>query len=162
MRFRFLFFFFSSRRRHTRSLCDWSSDVCSSDLESASDLIYEWDIETGIVLWFGHVDEHLEYEKGGFPRTREAWHSILHPLDRDRVEASVDRYLSAPRISAAPFFQEYRVQCQWGGWLHWIDRGKAVLDKEGNPCQWIGVISDISDRKEAEEQRNLALAREQA
>src|SRR5260221_5491410 len=26
------FFFFSSRGRHTRSLCDWSSDVCSSDL----------------------------------------------------------------------------------------------------------------------------------
>src|SRR3989475_3795753 len=28
----FLFFFFSSRRRHTRFDCDWSSDVCSSDL----------------------------------------------------------------------------------------------------------------------------------
>src|SRR5260221_5586772 len=27
-------FFFSSRRRHTRSLCDWSSDVCSSDLST--------------------------------------------------------------------------------------------------------------------------------
>src|SRR5262245_66669454 len=27
-----LFFFFSSRRRHTRCLSDWSSDVCSSDL----------------------------------------------------------------------------------------------------------------------------------
>src|SRR2546430_5586244 len=27
-----LFFFFSSRRRHTRFDCDWSSDVCSSDL----------------------------------------------------------------------------------------------------------------------------------
>src|SRR6266571_7845001 len=26
-----LFFFFSSRRRHTRLTCDWSSDVCSSD-----------------------------------------------------------------------------------------------------------------------------------
>src|SRR6201995_5481509 len=25
-------FFFASRRRHTISLCDWSSDVCSSDL----------------------------------------------------------------------------------------------------------------------------------
>src|SRR5690242_21478639 len=25
-------FFFSSRRRHTRLTCDWSSDVCSSDL----------------------------------------------------------------------------------------------------------------------------------
>src|SRR2546427_1912817 len=29
---RFFFFFFSSRRRHTRFDCDWSSDVCSSDL----------------------------------------------------------------------------------------------------------------------------------
>src|SRR5260221_2351314 len=29
-----LHFFCSSRRRHTRSLCDWSSDVCSSDLVS--------------------------------------------------------------------------------------------------------------------------------
>src|SRR5204863_1452559 len=27
-----IYFFFSSRRRHTRSLRDWSSDVCSSDL----------------------------------------------------------------------------------------------------------------------------------
>src|SRR5215212_956892 len=29
----FFFFFFSSRRRHTRCLSDWSSDVCSSDLQ---------------------------------------------------------------------------------------------------------------------------------
>src|SRR5690349_22975609 len=29
----YCYFFFSSRRRHTRSLRDWSSDVCSSDLE---------------------------------------------------------------------------------------------------------------------------------
>src|SRR5690242_20759352 len=29
-------FFFSSRRRHTRLTCDWSSDVCSSDLVEAA------------------------------------------------------------------------------------------------------------------------------
>src|SRR5882762_6251941 len=29
-----VYFFFSSRRRHTRFKCDWSSDVCSSDLMS--------------------------------------------------------------------------------------------------------------------------------
>src|SRR3989475_13036025 len=33
MYFFFFFFFFSSRRRHTRFDCDWSSDVCSSDLK---------------------------------------------------------------------------------------------------------------------------------
>src|SRR5690349_24930879 len=31
-------FFFSSRRRHTRSLRDWSSDVCSSDLTALTSL----------------------------------------------------------------------------------------------------------------------------
>src|SRR2546427_7916984 len=31
------FFFFSSRRRHTRFDCDWSSDVCSSDLRACSE-----------------------------------------------------------------------------------------------------------------------------
>src|SRR5256885_7057365 len=33
----FVFFFFSSRRRHTRLQGDWSSDVCSSDLPTMSD-----------------------------------------------------------------------------------------------------------------------------
>src|SRR2546429_2214063 len=32
--FYFSFFFFSSRRRHTRCSRDWSSDVCSSDLQT--------------------------------------------------------------------------------------------------------------------------------
>src|SRR5437763_14258120 len=42
------FFFFSSRRRHTRYIGDWSSDVCSSDLGGAArvELVSE-------VLWWG-------------------------------------------------------------------------------------------------------------
>src|SRR2546430_9518703 len=32
-------FFFSSRRRHTRFDCDWSSDVCSSDLETDTEVL---------------------------------------------------------------------------------------------------------------------------
>src|SRR5437879_8423901 len=34
----FFFFFFSSRRRHTRYIGDWSSDVCSSDLDGWQDI----------------------------------------------------------------------------------------------------------------------------
>src|SRR5260370_23034914 len=33
-------FFFSSRRRHTRFKCDWSSDVCSSDLAPGFEMHY--------------------------------------------------------------------------------------------------------------------------
>src|SRR5207249_5115402 len=36
----FIFFFFSSRRRHTRSKRDWSSDVCSSDLMATGSDIF--------------------------------------------------------------------------------------------------------------------------
>src|SRR5207247_5114657 len=35
----YVFFFFSSRRRHTRSTRDWSSDVCSSDLDPLGRLL---------------------------------------------------------------------------------------------------------------------------
>src|SRR5205085_3453489 len=45
----FNFFFFSSRRRHTRFDCDWSSEVCSSDLhhyerylDKLRSLLYRW------------------------------------------------------------------------------------------------------------------------
>src|SRR2546430_8679280 len=41
-----LFFFFSSRRRHTRFDCDWSSDVCSSDLATPG-LVTEMSIANG-------------------------------------------------------------------------------------------------------------------
>src|SRR5438477_9286408 len=62
-------FFFSSRRRHTRLTCDWSSDVCSSDLLSSGIelavragvdfpyLIYQWANEEPI-------DRIEEYRSG--------------------------------------------------------------------------------------------------
>src|SRR5206468_8022930 len=43
-----VFFFFSSRRRHTRSDRDWSSDVCSSDLHPGSGSGGSWRGALGI------------------------------------------------------------------------------------------------------------------
>src|SRR2546427_10571457 len=51
------YFFFSSRRRHTRFDCDWSSDVCSSDLERAEQISRIDALKIGFVqclaLWPG-------------------------------------------------------------------------------------------------------------
>src|SRR5256885_8185513 len=48
---RWLVFFFSSRRRHTRLQGDWSSDVCSSDLHPATTASPSWTAEEN------HVEE---------------------------------------------------------------------------------------------------------
>src|SRR6266481_1211384 len=65
MTFKICFFFFSSRRRHTRWNCDWSSDVCSSDLNNGFALLRLADIgETDIG---GHA-RHAEDAKRGRDR----------------------------------------------------------------------------------------------
>src|SRR5438046_4285520 len=52
------FFFFSSRRRHTRLVSDWSSDVCSSDLELdrllAAAVEGQVGLNNGIIFCCGH------------------------------------------------------------------------------------------------------------
>src|ERR1035441_10735165 len=50
------FFFFSSRRRHTRCLSDWSSDVCSSDLEIAQ----HFGLDPYQQYWFSTTDPTIE------------------------------------------------------------------------------------------------------
>src|SRR5438132_13294401 len=58
-------FFFSSRRRHTRSLCDWSSDVCSSDLLLPPVVTFSF-IDPGfesLDSFKTHVDAYLRSEE---------------------------------------------------------------------------------------------------
>src|SRR5437588_9602027 len=68
----FLLFFFSSRRRHTRSLCDWSSDVCSSDLAAA------------------HDDAESRWRIGEILYARRVLHRVLS-ADRERRRRSEER-----------------------------------------------------------------------
>src|SRR5438477_8936153 len=67
---RICFFFFSSRRRHTRLTCDWSSDVCSSDLASyagpaagAAEWLSSWaraGVQHLVLRFAGDPERHLE------------------------------------------------------------------------------------------------------
>jgi diguanylate cyclase (GGDEF)-like protein/PAS domain S-box-containing protein len=115
--------------------------------EVSDGFIYEWDLESGSVGWFGNIDEELGHPPGGFPRTREAWKDILHPDDRDRVSAAVARHLKA----GEPFYEEYRVSRRDGTVLEWNDSGKVVPDIQGNRTRWIGVVTDSTEGRQAKE-----------
>src|SRR2546421_305574 len=95
------FFFFSSRRRHTRSDRDWSSDVCSSDLanvgypivEAAPDGTFEITKHpgTGGRISVAGVTERLGFEVGNpggdiTPRTTADF--TTHPLQQPRKNTS--------------------------------------------------------------------------
>src|SRR5688572_33391428 len=68
-------FFFSSRRRHTRFDCDWSSDVCSSDLGSS--LVRE---HSGRVVLY-HLDLYrLEEPEEDLPAI--GYEAFFEPEDR--------------------------------------------------------------------------------
>src|SRR5207237_9978516 len=78
-------FFFSSRRRHTRFKCDWSSDVCSSDLSTSipldvDDLLGELDdpaSEPFDGLPGDTVMGHVHLKVAGIPETVEFYRDVL-------------------------------------------------------------------------------------
>jgi PAS domain S-box-containing protein len=114
--------------------------------ESLSDVIYEWDLAER-VDWFGNIDELMGYEQGAFPRTLAGWAATLHPEDCDRVMSAVDGHLRGK----APYSVEYRIRKKDGNYAYWTARGKVILDSYGKAVRWIGAITDITERKQAEE-----------
>ena len=135
----------TDRKRAEQKLME-SEERFRLSAESLSDVIYEWDLGSS-VKWFGNIDGLLGYAPGEFPNTLEAWIDILHPDDRDRVWKAVEKQLS----DEATYDIEYRVQHKEGGWRYWVARGKVLKDTSGKPLRWIGAVTDITDRKRAEE-----------
>src|SRR5439155_4600656 len=103
------FFFFSSRRRHTRWPRDWSSDVCSSDLHGVGKRVGE------------HVAPYYELHLGGQVNGTAKIGQMTVKLPARKVPAAISHLLAV-----------YRRDRQTGESLHaFINRtGKAKLKEE--------------------------------
>src|SRR5205807_4063261 len=75
--FRLEFFFFSSRRRHTRLQDDWSSDVCSSDLGSAAIRLSQIEFEG---VRFGEAVEGQKLKIAEALVGAQVWHQVMAVL----------------------------------------------------------------------------------
>src|SRR6266480_6420948 len=80
-------FFFSSRRRHTRLTCDWSSDVCSSDLhgQQATMIVYDYAPKTIVETHKHDVEQFGVVVKGSLAMVIAGEQRILTPGDSFRV-----------------------------------------------------------------------------
>ena len=104
------------------------------------DVLWEWNIVTGHHNWLGDIDTCLGYQKNEFQRTIEAWESIIHPDDLERVKNSLKNHLE----KHTKWHEKYRVIKKDGEIIYWDDRGETRWDENGTPLVMTGAIMDIT------------------
>ncbi|MGX9964933.1 PAS domain-containing protein [Roseomonas sp. F4] len=115
--------------------------------------VYEWEMATGKVERTAGANSLLG---DAVALSGEDWMARLHPEDRARMEAEIQR-LNADR-SQSHYAIEYRVSRADGGWAWLWDRGRVTRDPISGTVAWmIGGAVDVTARRLAEERQFLLL-----
>ena len=85
------------------------------------------------------------------------WVRLVHPDDRDRVQAEIER----TDRTGEPFRVEYRILHPDGRVVWVLSSAELVRDEAGRPLYWQGLLLDITDQKRAELARQEAEVRYQ-
>ncbi len=94
----------------------------------------------------GKVKDLTGYSPHEFLEDAELWKSIMHPGDRERVEANIKRSLA----NKTSINEEYRIVTK-SGKTKWVRyRANPILNSKGEITRIDGFIEDISERKRAE------------
>jgi PAS domain S-box-containing protein len=117
-------------------------------LDSVTDAVWDWQVDTGEVYYSSRWYTMLGYEPYELPQDFETWRSLLHPDDLPGSEAKVFRHLE----SAEPFESEFRMRTKDNQWRWIYGRGKTVeRNDQGKAVRMLGTHVDISERKKAED-----------
>ncbi|MGI8616748.1 MAG: PAS domain-containing sensor histidine kinase [Actinomycetota bacterium] len=102
---------------------------------------------TGKVAYMSpRIEELIGYPPERFVDSRDLWFTLVHPDDRERVEAAEQ----AADATSSPYREEYRMMTADGRTVWVRDETVHVKAAEGRPAHWIGLIVDITREKEAE------------
>ncbi len=121
-----------------------------------TNIIYEWDVGTDTLKWFGDIDKILGYEPGEFKHDLQTWFEHIHPDDQERLRESIELH----RQSSEPIRESYRIRTKNDSWRDWDDYGVPQLDESGKPYRWVGACIDHTEKKLLEKQLNQALKME--
>ncbi|WP_233504502.1 PAS domain S-box protein [Methanoregula formicica] len=129
-------------------------------LEGADVGFWDWHLPSGTAVFSDRYYTMLGYEPREFPATIDTWTALLHPDDKKRVVADLERQI---REGESQLEIEYRIRIKDGSWLWILGRGKVVeKDENGIPIRITGVNIDITNRRLLEsEVRSLNVVLEQ-
>jgi PAS domain S-box-containing protein len=144
-----------TRRKQIEETLKQSEERLRFAIEGAELGTWDYDIASGDILWsdfckriFGlPLDANVDYQ---------VFLNVLHPEDRERIHAAVER--------AIAHHEDYDVEMRslWAdGSVHWIRSiGRAYYSPKGTAIRMAGVALDITNRKQAEQERERLLERE--
>jgi len=111
--------------------------------------LWYWDEIRQELLWDAKTREMFGAPIKGKISLQANFIDMLHPDDRDRVMRTWRRAVE----KGLPYSMDFRAVMSDGS-IRWINgRGKGYYDKAGKPLYMVGVAFDITDRKEAEQER---------
>ncbi len=145
--------------KRTEEMLRGSEDRLRLAVESTGLGTWDFNPLTGELKW----DERCK-EIFGLPPEAEVDYETfllrLHPDDRERTRRIVQHALDPD--SGGEYTVEYRTVGLADGVERWVAaKGQAFFDASGRAVRFIGTVLDITERKRAEEERHLLLAREQ-
>ncbi len=107
---------------------------------------WDWDVNTGEVVW---NDEHCRmqgYEPGEVKPSFEAWRERVHPDDLGHTIAAIEE----ARDHRHDYRHAFRNLLS-DGVVRWMDaRGRFFYDEQSRPARMIGVMEDVTDLKATE------------
>jgi PAS domain S-box-containing protein len=116
-------------------------------LEAAAMGRWEWDLETGSMLWSDNSEPLLGLPPGSFDRGLEGLLEFVHPDDREPVRQSLTRTLE----QGSEHDVEFRLLRPDVGVGWFRSRGRVFFDRAGRPTSMTGVVMEVTQRRQAEE-----------
>lgn len=115
----------------------------------ATDGIWDWDLRTGVLYVSPRWKGMLGYGEDEMGHAPDEWFQRIHPEDLPRVKVELSTHLEArtPHLET-----EHRLLHKDGTYRWVLVRGLAVRDETGAAYRVAGSLTDITERKEAEDQ----------
>jgi PAS domain S-box-containing protein len=116
--------------------------------EAARSGAWEWDLAESRVQWSESLWNLYGIQKPErWEPTLEAWKSLVHPADRERITMEIAGAITQGRELEV----QWRLELPEGEPERWfLSRGRPIVDANGRPGRYFGVIIEISEQKRME------------
>lgn len=126
-------------------------------VNASNDGIWDWDLRTGYVYYSPRFKQCLEFTADDeFPPEEHTFWKLTHPDDAQRIRIAIRRHLE----DREPYELEFRIRTRSGGYRWFLARGLAVWDESGAAVRMAGSITDIDDKRRAEDSLRASQQRE--